>query len=151
MGYCRECSSYVPDTAKFCQVCGSGNLAKDVVINSNVEIIANNTTNAERGPWKVFARVGFIISLVSVICAMLFVIFFPLSLFGDDLGELLLFMIIGITGFVMSMMTFEFGIVFSILGMKSKIRKRNAVAGLILGIVSFVLPWMILIMTVSLA
>lgn len=82
---------------------------------------------------------------------MLFVIFFPLSLFGDNLGELLLFMIIGMTGFVMSMMTFEFGIVFSILGMKSKIRKRNAVVGLILGIVSFVLPWMIIIMTVSLA
>ena len=150
MGYCRECSSYVPDTAKFCQVCGSGNLEKNV-INSNTEIPASNSVSVERGPWKVFAKIGFIISLVSIICAMLFAIFFPLSLFGDNLGELLLFMIIGMTGFVMSMVTFEFGIVFSILGMKSKLRKRYAVTGLILGIVSFVLPWMIIIMTVSLA
>ena len=150
MGYCRECSSYVPDSAKFCQVCGSGNLEKNV-INSNTEIPVSNSVSVERGPWKVFAKIGFIISLVSIICAMLFAIFFPLSLFGDDLGELLLFMIIGMTGFVMSMVTFEFGIVFSILGMKSKLRIRYAVTGLILGIVSFVLPWMIIIMTVSLA
>ena len=135
MGYCKDCRSYVIDTAKFCHICGSPNVAKDNVI------VDADSMIKEKGPWKAFAKVGFIIGIISLAAAILSFMFFAFTLFDDSMTDVLFAVIFGMFGLIISMCTFELGIVFSILGMFSRLRKKFAVMGLVFNIVASVLPW----------
>lgn len=167
MGYCRECSCYVPDTAKFCNVCGSSNLersssakvveekpveVKPVVVTPTFQAPVVSYSFVERGPWKVFAKVGFVLGLITFIGGMLCTVCLPLMLLADSVAFLAILALLGVFGFIVAMMTFEAGTVFSILGIKSSMRRKKAIIGLIFSLVGFIVPLIIFIMVdVSLA
>ena len=118
MGYCRECSCYVPDTAKFCNVCGSSNLekisnakvveekpveVKPVVVTPTYQAPVVSYSFVERGPWKVFAKVGFILGLITFICGMLSTICLPLMLLADSVAFLAILALLGVFGFIVNL------------------------------------------------
>lgn len=68
MGYCRKCNNHVDDNARFCGVCGSNDLVVSQYVNNNV----NLSNNVEKGPWKVFAKLGLVFGIIGTCCAGLF-------------------------------------------------------------------------------
>ena len=125
--FCRFCGQKINEGSKFCPNCGEK--LEDVVVNEvPVEVIVDtNKSNTnevvkERGPWKVFAIVGYVLGIVSI-CGC----FIP-----------------GFGSYGLC------GIIFSILGKKSLSAKDKAKKGLILSIISsaigIIIPLLILLL-----
>ena len=68
MGYCRKCNNYVDDNARFCGKCGSADIVTSQYVNNNVAV----SNNVEKGPWKVFAKLGLIFGIIGLSCAAFF-------------------------------------------------------------------------------
>ena len=93
---CSKCNKEFEQEYVFCPHCG------ERLINNVIDIVDEEVKEEERGPWKGFAKVGYILGNVSI------PIFWFISL-GTLVGM--------------------FGIVFSALGKRSKIRKEMADTG----------------------
>ena len=93
---CNKCNKEFDKEYVFCPHCG------ERLINNVIDIIDEEVKEEERGPWKGFAKVGYILGNVSI------PIFWFISL-GTLVGM--------------------FGIIFSALGKRSKIRKEMADTG----------------------
>lgn len=90
-------------------------------------------TTSERGPWKVFAVIGFIIGIVTMVFCGLTVLLWlgskTIVIFG------LLSYVFGLLGLIIGI----YGIVMSILGKKSKCNYEKAVQGLMFSIPSTII------------
>lgn len=93
---CNKCNKEFDKEYVFCPHCG------ERLINNVIDIVDEEVKEEERGPWKGFAKVGYILGNVSI------PIFWFISL-GTLVGM--------------------FGIIFSALGKRSKIRKEMADTG----------------------
>ena len=114
--FCKNCGSRVEDNAKFCPNCGSALDVVEVVDEEKVVFVKEQPqqNNVDRGPWKVFAKLGNVLGVLSFIFS-----FIPfLNYF--------------------SLIISEPAIVFSALGKKSKTHRGKANAGLVFGILGLV-------------
>lgn len=116
MIYCKECGKVNPDGTKFCGGCGTPLEQPEVVVQA--QPVVEPTTQNVKGEakcWRVFGRVGFGLGLASLICAASFV------------------------ASSVSLTLAQPGLIFSILGMVSKIKvnKKKALAGIILSVCGF--------------
>ena len=93
---CSKCNKEFEQEYVFCPHCG------ERLINNVIDIVDEEVKEEERGPWKRFAKVGYILGNISI------PIFWFISL-GTLVGM--------------------FGIIFSALGKRSKIRKEMADTG----------------------
>ena len=114
--FCKNCGARVEDNAKFCPNCGSALDVVEVVDEEKVVFVKEKPqqNNVDRGPWKVFAKLGNVLGVLSFIFSFIpFLNFF-------------------------SLIISEPAIVFSALGKKSKNHRGKANVGLVFGILGLV-------------
>lgn len=68
MIYCGKCGKVNPDGTRFCGGCGS-RLEEEVP----VVVEPEKPENSEAKCWSVFAKIGFILSIVTIACASTFI------------------------------------------------------------------------------
>lgn len=106
--FCKHCGKVYPSFSKFCTHCGAAN---ENYLNDNNDIVLEDK-NADRGPFKVFAIIGFVVGVISICFSWV-----P----------------------VLPFFTCWVGIVFSFLGIFSKRKKVFAIIGLSLSIIAVVI------------
>lgn len=112
---CSRCGRELEPGLSTCLYCGA--VVNNPVVTNNNSSILNRpiTKNLDRGPWKVFAKIGNTFGIISIILC-----FIPIfNIFAIALTEP--------------------GIVFSALGIKSPFNRGKAISGLVLNIIAFVL------------
>lgn len=63
--YCKKCGKQVEDGSSFCPYCGADLKEQEVeVVEANVE---SEKPQESRGPWKVFAIVGYVLGIVGFV------------------------------------------------------------------------------------
>lgn len=63
--YCKKCGKQVEDGSSFCPYCGADLREQEVeVVEANVE---SEKPQESRGPWKVFAIVGYVLGIVGFV------------------------------------------------------------------------------------
>lgn len=111
--YCSKCGALLENNAKFCSKCGQKIEEVEVeVVPEEQKVVFEN--KEEKGPWKVFAKLGNTFGILTFI-------------FG----------FIPILNYI-SMALSQFGIVFSALGKKSVNYRAKANSGLIFSILGLV-------------
>ena len=117
---CKFCGQEIEDGSKFCPICGE-KLEEEVVVEAApvveeaAPVVEENNTNVvvkERGPWKIFAILGYVFGIISI-CGCV------IPGFGISFGV--------------------YGIVFAALGKKSLSANVKAKKGLTLSIVATVI------------
>ncbi len=128
--YCDKCGKLIDNDAKFCPYCGAEIESQELEVQETEALEAEevedfNETQGERGPWKAFATIGYILGL---------------------LGFILSFITIGLEIAIP-------GLVFSILGKKTKDEEKYekarkgfgfALAGIIIGFIASVILGIVL-------
>lgn len=116
---CKKCGKVNPDETKFCGGCGTPLEKQIQEVEVNPEAVEveeiKPEVKLEANCWRVFGRVGFGLGLASLICAASFV------------------------ASSVALTLAQPGLIFSILGMVSKIKvnKKKALAGIILSVCGF--------------
>lgn len=64
--YCKKCGKEVDDDSLFCPFCGASLNDNDVEDEAEAVDVDNNS---DRGPWKVFAIVGYVLGILSFVLA----------------------------------------------------------------------------------
>lgn len=141
MGYCRKCNNYVEDWKLRCPECGSKDLFKDKPVDEvKIEKVV------EPGPWKVFAKVGYILGIISFISGAIFTVCHLIGFLGVVLPILIL---ICLFICLLSIMVFFViniqGLIFSILGLISETNKQVARKGLVFNVIGIVLVMFVFI------
>ncbi len=125
MIYCKECGKVNPDGTKFCVECGA-----PLEVVAQAQPVVEPTTQEAKGEakcWKVFAKVGFILGIITIASSVTFIF----SVFALVIGEP--------------------GLVFSILGMRTKDAGSHTKAkvGMILSIIGLVIGFIMYLIIIA--
>ena len=128
MIYCKECGKVNPDGTKFCGGCGTPLEQPEVVVQA--QPVVEPTTQNVKGEakcWRIFAKVGFILGIITIAIA-------PTFIFS-----------------VFALVTGQPGLVFSILGMRTKdvSAHKKAKVGMILSIIGLVIGFIMYVILVA--